>query len=214
MKIIPQSKRFSFPTIHINRDDIESILEILRSKGAEINLECEGYQFDSIDEICERLGNSVKIFSISAKKPYVSIEFKKNPLSQIDLYASGDDSSGIAAFHEIKELLLKRKSILVKILPIQVAAIPFLIFLFIGFVPLNYIATIFPSKFFSLCFFSLFIMLGLFPLAFKFGQFYTISLLHSHENKSFLYRKKDDIMLIILGAIIGAVATILFGKLF
>lgn len=191
-----ESLRYNEPCIKIFLENIKSIVEIMGSGDNVVQISDEEFEYDSIDELTQKQ-KRVKMLSLSARSPYISLDFKK--LGGASLYASHDAE---AQFLKTKEILLKKKrwfSFLIswKLYYISLGlAIAF-------FLILTQLKNIIPEDSFRLYFisFSVLPLLLVLQLIGDSGYFTSIHLEYSSNKQSFWVRNKDEILILLLVAL-------------
>lgn len=102
MEKLPVAPRlyFSVDPVQVRREDIDDILVIVQQLMPTVQIESQGYRFDSIEELVERRGIRPGRFSIKAEQsshPYLllEVEFRE---SDVILSVSDTDRFGAAVF--------------------------------------------------------------------------------------------------------------------
>lgn len=208
------TKDFKMP--YLFRDDLEMIQEIILNelKDGKYKIEFDDYECSAIDEIDKDTERSSD-FHITTFSPYLSIHFEK---SDARIYTSEEDLKTIGAIAKISEIISKRerkylwyfsKASAFLALPIGMTAGNFASFLIKHYPAFSKIIAFASLLNFVVCCTWLYI-------GFK-SDFYCFSIVEfvkRKEKSNFFTRNNDQIGLAILSAILGAVAALLFQKLF
>ncbi len=190
------------------RDDLEKIIDILNKGSGEIKIENEEYKFNSLDELKSLKKDFITDIKLSQSTPHVSISFTQ---SSVWLFASNDSLESVGIYEQIRNHILSRRRKLAWLTENSALGS-----MCIGF-----------SIWFLLfehSLYSLFLALSLLTLgalwswhSFRstFKRYAVIyPLIYRKEHFGFFGRKKDEICLVIISAILGAVVTLILTKLF
>ncbi len=192
MRKISEDKNFLCATVHLDRNDIDEIVDILNRKGNKLEIISDGYEFESIDELVKKRGDNISNLHLSVHNPYISLRLlDKGMLPPRNfLYSTTSDE----VFYKIKEVLLKKRSFVGKILP---GWISFLCIPAVLVIPSRIIIQLLPpgKELILLFFISLFTLV---PALFHFGYFSTISLQPTAQKKNFWVRNQDTILVSII----------------
>ena len=96
----------SLKSVIIYRDDIEKIIEILKTGGGQIEIENRDYKFNSLDELESLKEDFITDLELKQSNPYVSITFSR---SQVFLYAEDDTPASFGIFEQIRKYVLCRR---------------------------------------------------------------------------------------------------------
>lgn len=192
-------------------DDLQIIFDFLNNCCEQITISDNEHEFNSIDELKEKYQDKIDTLRIEGYNPSVSIEFKREFfLPSIYFTAQSNNEKPTTAFYQISEFLSKKKSAINYIFSPFVSIMLILIFMSIALGAIKI-----PSLTFgTVVIFAILIFChAMISLLSRYGFFYSISLAKSHEAKHFLARKKDDILLLIFGGIVGSAITWLISYL-
>lgn len=200
--------------VKIYVDDLEKIVAVLDDNSIKYSLETDNYKYDSLTELINATADrKTKNLKIQTSNPYMTIEFHK---MWAKIYVSVDDMLTTGLFHKIDEIINQSRRLipffysysfvwLVNILlPIESAL-------------LNRDGKLFPEYIDTTLY-----ILWVFWLAratyIRLVKHSSIQLIKKEHVSSFLQRKRDDLILALLsalvGAILGIIGTILTTKYF
>jgi len=204
------NKRLShhFPSVVLYREDLEEIYNMIKGVSKEVSITSGDYSFDSINDLKDNSPAKIKNLSITGNYPYISLSFGKE-WHTILLYTYGENVEVEAIFYRIKNILNDRRLSIVKYFPPILEWTWVLSFIFVFALKTDVIISTFPSKCQRLSLFLFPILLSLSTQMLNNGSLYAISA-DSRVKSSFMERNKDQIILLIIGAAIGA----FFAKLF
>jgi len=107
MKELDRAILKSYPPVRVYCDDLESIEAILKSEAENLKVEAEGYQFDSVAEASEYLRDRViRKLELKAYTPHVSVELDS---VQARLYVGASTNAGAGLFHRIDQILRRAR---------------------------------------------------------------------------------------------------------
>lgn len=106
MKKLDQSISIQFPPVVLYLEDLEEIEHVLVRDAKDLVIRCEGYEFDSTAELATKLdGKQIHAMEFRADNPYTSIDF--DPFStRIHVGTSNVHGAGIS--HLIANILQRR----------------------------------------------------------------------------------------------------------
>lgn len=195
-----------FPAATLYLDDLKEIAAAVSLVSESFMITCGNMELDSVDEIDELANrqsksqfNSIYIKSYS---PYISIDL---PHSGASAYVSEDSPELRGIIHKIEEIISQGTRKYFD--PLHAA--PAVILFFGAFINLFRSEYVTASIYLGLVFFSIF--------AAAIIQMKHRLIIHTYErNKksSFFIRKKDEIILVIISGLFGAVAVLALNKYF
>lgn len=198
----------SLKAVILYRDDLEKIIEILKTGSGDIKIENKEYKFNALDELGNLKKDFITDIELSQSIPYVSVSFTQN---SVWLYASDDSPASVGIFEQIRNYILSRRRKLA-----WLTENPFLGGACIG-----------ASTFFVIAdrsLYNLFLALSVFALGALWSwnslrgslkrHAVIYPLIYRKERFGFLGRKKDEIWIAIIAAFLGAFITLLLTKLF
>ena len=203
------TKNYKMP--HLYRNELNKIEEIIKElKPRDYKIISSAYEYENINEIPSEIGPLFEL-EIKTYDPYINIEFRKYEAS---IYLSNNDLISSGAFSKIDKILTKSERKLFWF-PTSNILVPMVLGGIIG----QLISRGLPVEPNFLKIFYLFvgILLTIYLfISFKtaFRNFSIIETIQKRERKSFLENNKDQLILITIGAAIGAIATFILEKLF
>lgn len=211
MKKIQKPISKEYKIVHLYLDDIENIeTVILQAKPRLYKITLNNYEYDNVKEIPRDTG-SLYDLEMQTYEPYVSLQFRKYG---VRLYVSGDDLVLYGIFSKIDKILEKSER---KLLALPTSNIFFSLVL--GGLEGQLIIRAFPLSlnFETIIFLVLATLLGLYlflSYSFLFRSSSVIETIYRREKHSFFTRNKDQLILVMFGALIGAVITVILERLF
>lgn len=94
--------------VKLFRNDLDEILSKMRSICSEIKLFDDKHQFDSLDDIKNNLGMTIRKLSIQGQNPSIRIDFG-DLFGEVSLSVYSNDASAIALFYELRDFLMQRR---------------------------------------------------------------------------------------------------------
>jgi hypothetical protein len=215
MKPRPSAHTKEFAPLILWRDDIEKIVAILAQDGKDVEILASESSFENVAELAEHFGviRPLTDLRIAGMTPYAALS-----LSQFDarLLVSADDN-GSGVFFELNKLLSSRQrrwpffysQPFLWMLVVLNFILPKLALLAFGSNNGTYPALALTAAMISWMVWSLFINLR---------RHAVVRLTRHSESTSFFHRKKDELALVIisvvLGAVIGIVGTRVTDRIF
>ena len=199
-------------SIHLSLNDLEMIRDYMREISQQIIIRDDSHAYDSFDEVREARGADIRTLRIATPQSEICFDFRRY-LPVVLLWTSTSEPKVAAAYFRIKELLDARKSLFSRLLPSFTTSL--LISAAAMFMATMGIIPSLPSRFpiyAHVAWTMPVVLLPLLSLVAHQGMLSTISLRRRHEAGSFFVRKKDDILLSLVSAIIGAVVALAFAK--
>lgn len=210
-KLTERSKGDHYYSVNLYKDDFENIINILSEVSDRVKISDDNYVYDSLDELISQKGLKPKKVSISSYSPYVSIDLKPH---SVWLYCSNSNKESLYAYNRIEEVLKKRRSVLSRIFNPAVGIFFFSILMALTILaPADLIKSWLPNRWSRLSLVILLVGVPILSFFLRSGAFSSFALIKSHEQKNFFTRQKDDLIKIIIGAIIGALLTLLVSYL-
>ena len=215
MKKIKKSHRKMIEPVVLYFDDLEKIIEIFKEASNDIEISTDEYELETIKEIKESDKEILNSLSIMIHEPYVSLELKPN---EVWLYISEDEPVSRGVFEKIKQLLSSRRQKLYWLAKINwisggmfYGAIAGSSVLFLG-------PGILEKNIYNILLGCSILILGLILSLWSYNLWMKRhSIIYTKrriESTSFWNRKKDDIVLAIIFAIVGSIITLLITQLF
>lgn len=190
------------------RDDLEKIIEILNTGSGEIKIENEEYQFNSLDELESLKKDFITDIKLSQLTPHVSVSFTQ---SSIWLFALDDSPASVGIYGQIRNYILSRRRKLAWFTENSAlggACIGFSVWFLLSERSLY-------NLFLAFSVLALGALWSWNSFRGKFKRHAIIyPMIYRKERFGFIGRKKDEIWLAIIAAILGAFITLIFTKLF
>jgi hypothetical protein len=198
-------------SLSLYRDDLEHVVSIFSPNDAldEITISDGQNEYESLDELREKRGDRVDEISIRSTQPGTRLHLRKSPrLLQLESLEATDEAD--AAFYKAKEFLRGKRRPL-NIFMAGVVPAMGLLLIIAGFIYINThsaTAAHIPS-WLAISFWMVAFGMLLWWREFDEWSFYYVSLQKRHESPSFFQRKKDDLVLLLIGAVLGVLGTML-----
>jgi hypothetical protein len=209
--IVPSAHTFSFKSLLLVQEDIQTVVEAFKSSDANWNvLVSDGENnYGSIDAMRSRKGDEVEHLIVANEDMGVKLELRRKP-RVMNLSTFKSTPAAELAFYHMRDFLAGRKRPLNNWFPNR--------FLWLAWIILAIVAK--PEYAHRnepihgehwLVVLLLFSTLGVTFLHEDFEGMtsYFVSLKRRHELPSFLKRKKDDIFLMLIAALLGIVGTLI-----
>jgi hypothetical protein len=205
-KVIKPIRKKYLP-VKIYIDDIEKIVSIFDSNNISYTLETDQFKFKSLSNLVESLNQKeIPKLQIQTDKPSITIDFNKMWAS-MDTYSNDTLTTGL--FHNIDDVLKKT----IRFFGFSYNFYFFwMINILFGVYSLNQ-----ESNSFTDLFDIPFVLLLIYTakmLYIRMIKYSSIQLVRKEDKANFFIRKKDDLILGIIMAIIGAALTLLRVKYF
>jgi hypothetical protein len=188
-----------FVSLKLYKKDLEELLSIFTSIFGGYRLSDNQYEFDSLNELQERRGTVIKYLTIGS--PSSSLELDIG--NETKLRRTGEPEA-VTAFAQIVTLLDGCKRPLLNTFLHPLLYIPLM------FLPIVFII-IFRKRIdveWAQGVFLVFFILAMIPAAIHFtGGFSRIVLTEKHEEQTFWTRNRDNLWLLLVGAVIGSILT-------
>lgn len=198
----------TFSSVHLYRDDLERILEYLNeAKPKSITISDGEYAYDTLDEFREAHGSKIRKIEISSSSPSLTIRLEVG-IFKVWLFCHDETPDAITARVSIHDLLRDRTSIIAKIIPPKI--VYFLSIILFGTVG-SWVAVLqkWGGKEASFSAFIGYFVLFTLLIANSLGVFTSVRLDRHHEVQTFFGRKRDDIIILLLGTALGIGGTLL-----
>ncbi len=209
MKKLPLSHREKLNQSKFYLDDIENIVEIFREASGEVRIETKGYALDSVQELANLGSETINDLKISIQHPHVKLELQN---FIIELYIGDDSPLSRGIFEKVKAIVNKKNKSFISTLRNSAFGVGLSsAFLFLGVIAAF-------QQSWSLVTLAL---IAAITCAFwarwawneHFGRYSIIMLKKQAEHKSFVERNKDQIILIIVSGLVGAIITYILTEL-
>jgi len=206
MKRVKSTYVESLGPVKLFLNDVEEIVSILREVSATVDIRTDEYSMESVEELKKLDVDCIHELTIQCREPYVSLELDRY---RIWLYIAEDTPVSRGLFEKVKEVLVRRRRRLARIL-----RNPSLIWVPLGLLIYPIVIGLRLSNW-SLLALGLFLLIsiciwGRWAWVARFERYSTIVLRRQSEHKSFWERNKDQLLLSVISAIIGGVITYVF----
>lgn len=206
MKKINQTFRKKLKMPYLFREDLEAIEKIIKIelKPQEYKLSTKEYEYDNVESIPKNF-ELINEFHIKTDYPYISIDFYGH---DAQIYAGDDNVITVGAVIKIIKIISKRerKILWYCCMLSSLILLPLYFFLLISqYYDKNRITII------LFLLWSLLMIIWMVIIIFYINmyRFSVINFNYSKENPNFIKRNKDQIILIIFGAMFGAIVTLI-----
>jgi len=204
VKRIRQSHGEELKPVALYLDDLERIIEIFKEASDDVRILTSEYELDSIDEFRNLHEETLNYLKISISEPFVSLELKPNG---IWLFISEDELISRGVFEKIKQLLHSRRRKLS-----WLTANPYLAGAAVGSSAFPFFKAIDSQNVYWAVLGCSLLMIGAIWTWWSFAgtlkKYSIVRLRRRAESPSFWKRKKDDIVLVIISAVVGALITL------
>ncbi len=208
-KIIrPLSENLKPATLYL--DDIENIIDTLRTVSSEVIISTREYLLKDLQELRELKKEQLTHLEIEIHEPYVSISFEPH---RIWLYIAKDEPISRGLFEKVKEIVSRRERKIARITHSSWLS-GILIGTFFPLLSLGIDKASYWIIFTSIVLFIIAILISWYGFQDRFNKYSVIVLKNKNELPSFWKRNSDKIVLMILSAIIGSFITQAFSKIF
>jgi len=210
MKKLSKSLWLDLPPTKIYFEDLEEIIDILKEVSDKIEIKTKDYEVDTIEELKEFYQGEINYLKLLVIKPYILIEiFTDNSV----IYIDKDSLSTRGMLEKIKQIFRRDRYKLLwfadESIGKTLSSLSLIVLLYFFLFNRHY---------------SFIIVIGVFTVFEIIQYIYALKiknrifLTKKTDKKSFWKRKKDDIILslisAILGAAVGAIITFIFIKVF
>lgn len=200
MEQIQNSISKKLPPVRLYIDDVRELHDFVRETAKEVTLNTSGYRLDNSEELRDVPTPHIHNLDISAYRPHIQVRLTE---VSADIYIGNGDvqAEGIAA--RIESILLKAR-VKVYFLPMGflsgfVASLPFCVGVFL--MNLVIAAT-------GAALILAYAIIGTIDFRFRTRSYCTIVPVARKDEANFWKRNKDQIFLLLIGAIIGSIVTI------
>jgi hypothetical protein len=200
------------PSVTLFRDEIDNILTILTTSCESITISDDQYQYDSLEELQEKQGNTIKNISLAGHKPFITLQVKQD--MPYVILSGGNHEDSLVPYTKVKELLQRhRRSILTTIFH-PISAVSGFILLIAVLVVIDVKAGFrIPKDWVWVLVFAIGLSIAYTAATIRLGAFSFINLSRRHQQKSFWARNKDAIITGIISAIVGGIIALIVARL-
>lgn len=203
MKKREQSLSQEFKPMKLYYEDLEEIYDVFKEHPGEVKFDADTYELENLNEVLDIKKDDFTDFKIYAHNPYVSLDFSKN---SIRLYISDDTPFQRGLFEKLKTVLKKKERYFISSLFSYYAyALLIVVMSTLSYWENRYITYSIGAS--AAFFYALYTM-----YVFKWRSIIVPS--HRSSRPNFLQRNKDQIILVIISAIIGGLVSLKLPELF
>ncbi len=202
MKKKASSIRKEIRYVKVFREDIQESYEILRSASSDVEFEVDEYFLDAVAEISDLKKEKANSIAMKIHDPYVTLVMRRY---SIEIYTSESDLISEGIVYRLMNTLSKHKMVFLEWLdnlPMYIIS-PFMLFGFL--MGTTFYKTNIGLAITGLVVFSITVLFSLAILVSSSKEKVKIYLTNSKDRPSFLERNKDELVLMIIGVIIGAI---------
>ncbi|EKF9989477.1 hypothetical protein [Vibrio cholerae] len=210
MKRLGKAQSEKLKSVCLYKDDIAEIVEIFNRGCEKVEIEAAGYQLDCVSEL-ENLGKeTISELYIKGRNPCVYLHFRPN---EIFLYIDEDTHHQMGLFEDIKTYVHSKRRKLSWLIqtPIAPSILGGSAF---RFIPLEKGEVTTHAVVLVISMLSLAIFWGWWSFHSSFKKYSIIYTKRSRKDGGFIKRKKDDLLLIFISALVSAVITLAITKVF
>jgi len=210
MKKEKRGFRQIFKMPHLFREDLEAIENILKDLSPEkYRLETGDAEYNIIEEVKENI--RITDLSFHTYNPYIYLNFGE---SGSYIYTDSDSLEVLGAIKKIADIISRRER---KFLWYMVRLAPLLLVIFAPLLTLLILLREEGINISNVFLIFVAISLGLWPVVayyIGFNRFSIVEFVYKKDRVNFFIRNKDQLLLIIIGTIIGSLITLLFQRIF
>lgn len=205
--------KYRCPPVALYLEDITQIVEVLDNRGAQYSISDTEYDYESLEKIRSNRGEKVKGLAITARfegaYDSLTLEFERGAI----FLRSNKSEKLIVLWHEIRDILSRRAPWYLRL--VCWPPMPYLAFAVVFFLPKQpELLVAFPTKAYWLQWvIPVIFLLALLSASATLWQ-PVLHLKKEHELESFFGRNAERLIVGFIGSIFGAVAKVIFDKLF
>ncbi len=203
MKKLDKSISENYLPIKLYLDDLETIEEILKEVSNSISFEAENYKFDSIEELKGNLKlTQINELEVKTSSPYISIDFTR---IWARVYVSSSETSNAGVFYKLDQIISRRTRKPRWKYSFYFFNITTIILLMNGMPLIQRLFSRSLNPYVSLTISAIWFIWMIWFFYVRFRQHTVIVLAHRNSEKPFLQRNKDNLILAIISALLGAI---------
>jgi hypothetical protein len=205
---VENSRQKNFTPVKLFLDDIEKITEVFESNSRPYSIVINAdYEFETLTDLLEsNKFKKVKSFHIKSNTPYISVRLTEKAAS---IYIDTDDTNSLGMFHRLDDILIKCRKRPVILYSANFGWVVMSITLPVD--GLVFFANIKRSPAFLIV--SALLLLTIFffwnNIGTRLRTYSAIYLTKRESHPGFFKRNKDQIFLLIIGAVIGSLFTLI-----
>jgi len=212
LRRIRNTQSWSYDSLMLFREDLEELLRIFNPTGAAdaitiLDDECE---YSSLEEVGQEKGDRLDHLIIRSRKPGIMLELRRKP-KLLNLFTLETTDEADAAYFRANEFLQPKRRPLNSYVTFGLRLL-LIIAIFLELMLWTARPTFLSMHFLVLSIAILLLCTMSLPLLDQ-ATFYLVSLARKHQSPSFWTRKRDDLIMLFLGTLLGIGATILVGRL-
>ena len=202
MEKIKDSISKVLPPLRLYLDEVQELYDFVASVAENVTLEAEDYRLNSPEELKNLCVSNIHNLVIGAQRPYIKVELGH---FFARIYLGSGDVKAVGIASTLESILLKGRAKVYFAPSGIVAGILVGSSFSIGYTAKNVALT-------GICiaFAVAYFIILLIDQRFRLKRYSTVLPVRRKEAASFLARNKDQILLLIIGAVIGSGITILF----
>lgn len=214
MKRLRGTRGWNYNSLMLYREDLEELLRIFNPSGAAgvVTISDSGAEFESLDEMKTERGERVEHIIIKSNKPFIVINLQAKPKA-LNLYTvEATDEADVAFFKAHEFLHPKRRPLntfvtetLMVVLIGATTAVGSIFGLFGTIAKVSWL----PWALYPLLFVLAIALLA--QLDKRTAVF--LSLGRRRESSSFFHRKRDELIMLLIGTLLGVLVTLAIGRL-
>jgi hypothetical protein len=212
MKRLRSTRSWTYDSLMLYREDLEELLRIFNPSGGAglVKISDSGAEYDSLDEMKAEKGSRIDHITLKATKPFIVMNLQARPKA-LNLYTvEATDEADVAFFKANEFLQPKRRPLNTFVIGYawQLGLIGFLLIaVFSGLAKFiektSWLWLIYPG----IGLVALFVVSLLDKRTALF-----VSLCKRHESPSFPKRKKDELIMLAIGTLLGLIISVIIGR--
>ena len=209
MKRIPQRLSYKLGPIHLYLDEIEKIIEHLRSGAETVDVDAGEFHLEPTDKLADIKGAEIHDLTIESSNPHIAVQLWPR---SAELIAYRDDPNTRGLFEVIKDELITHQRLFSGFHRYPMAG-----GVTLGLSPSVLLFLPIPTAqrlIATALMFALGVLMSLPVLRILHKSYSTVVLRYRAERPSFWQRKGDEILIALISAIIGSLLTLGITKLF
>ena len=206
MKPIQKAHSAVIPATVLYLEDIESIVSLLNQASGNVLISDRDFEYDSLENLIKKVGQSPKALTISCRDPYVLIRFDRKEFSPPSwLYAEEYHKDAESTFLKLRELLKQKQHWTNQVIRFDVALVLFGALCILSLLPTSLRTQLIPDVNTRIVILAVVITYLLVAILLRTGILYSIKLIRRHEKQTFLKQNSGAIILLLIGAIVAEI---------
>jgi hypothetical protein len=210
MKRLRNTRGWTYDSLILYREDFEELQRIFNPSGSAgvVTISDSGAVYDSLDEMKAEKGPRLGHMVIRSSKPSIVIDLRAQPKS-LHLYTAEATDEADAAFFKAHEFLYPKRRPLNKFVG---SLFPFVLIAFFAVLVVSGLAkTIEKVPWLWLVYPGFLVVASLCVSYLDKRTALLMSLAKRHESLSFGQRKKDELIMLVIGTVLGLVISLIVG---